>query len=219
MGYEAFLNTWIAFGYLNAFTMVFLAFLAIVLAFVGTVWSPFAALWRARIAQSNGLSARSYAVRGGVYSALFFLPRVYLTMWMADKSAARAVGTGAYALLYTIWFVVMMYLIGIAAIFQPDGSPYPEHYRQTLFGFDWQWIVQLIETSLLILSVYLWVSSLRKLRRRSKGEGRSEVAPQCATLPDWAYLTPLWYGILNTAIGLLVARIIDDLTFRYKFFM
>ena len=102
----------------------------------------------------------------------------------SDKSAARAVGTGAYALLHTIWFVVMMYLVGFTVVSLPDGSPYPEHYRQTLFGFDWQWIVQLIETSVLILSVYLWVSSLRKLRRRSKGEGRSEVAPQCATLPD-----------------------------------
>lgn len=205
-------------AYLLSWATAFSIFLAIVLAIIGVVWSPFAAFWCARVARGKGLSARSYAVRGGVYSALFFLPWVYLTLRMAGKSGARAVATGSYWLLYAIWFVFVMFAVGIDVFYLPSGDQ-PEHYRQTLFGFDWGWINQLIDMSLLAMSVYLWVSSLRKLRRRSKGDGPNEGAPLCTTPPDWAYLTPLWYGILNTAILRLIMRLQYDFTFKYDFFM
>ena len=205
-------------SFLLSYATAFSIFLAIVLVIIGVVWLPFAAFWCARVARGKGLSVRSYAVRGGVYSALFFLPWVYLTLRMAGKSGARAVATGSYWLLYAIWFVFVMFAVGIDVFYLPSGDQ-PEHYRQTLFGFDWGWINQLIDMSLLAMSVYLWVSSLRKLRRRSKGDGPNEGAPLCTTPPDWAYLTPLWYGILNTAILRLIMRLQYDFTFKYDFFM
>ena len=214
------LGFWFEFLGLIAFLLsiarVFSIFLAIVLVSVGVLWSPFAAFWCARVARGSGLSARSYAVRGGVYSALFLLPWVYLILRMTGKPGGRAVATCSYALLYAIWFIFVMLSSGLGVVYLP--SEQPEHYRQTLFGFNWQWTLYLIDASVLALSAYLWVSSLRIVRRRGEEDHSYEGTRSDVPLSYRAYLRPLWYGIPNAAIVLLVDRLTTYVTFHSLFF-
>ena len=68
-----------------------------------TVWAPFGALTCALIAWRRGLSPYRCAVAGAAYSALFFLPWVYLAARMLGWAIPKPLTALPYVVLYGLW--------------------------------------------------------------------------------------------------------------------
>ena len=67
------------------------------------VWAPFGALACALIAWRRGLSPYRHAVAGAAYSALFFLPWVYLAARMLGWAIPKPLAALPYVVLYGLW--------------------------------------------------------------------------------------------------------------------
>ena len=70
---------------------------------VATAWAPFGALACALIAWRRGLNPYRYGVAGAAYSALFFLPWVYLTVRMLGWAIPKPLMALPYVVLYGLW--------------------------------------------------------------------------------------------------------------------
>lgn len=86
----------------------------LLVAVLGLLWAPFAALSCAFIAGKRGLSARRYAVAGAIYSILFLLPWFYLLAELLNRRLPGFLIRLGYAVLYIGWIVG---IIGLAFLF------------------------------------------------------------------------------------------------------
>ena len=71
---------------------------------LGWLWTPFAALICWLRARSLGLPPRRYAAIGALYSALFFLPWLYLALRMFGKTVSGPAVSIGCIFLYAVWF-------------------------------------------------------------------------------------------------------------------
>ena len=67
------------------------------------LWAPFASAMCAVGAKNRGLSAKRYALAGGLYSLMLMLPWVYLVNRLAGNRLPRALVKWCYGLLYVFW--------------------------------------------------------------------------------------------------------------------
>ena len=72
---------------------------------VGVLWSPIAAGTSAVIARRRDLGTKRYAVTGGVYSALLFLPWLYMLLKMLNVTVSRGPILLAYTTVCAAWFI------------------------------------------------------------------------------------------------------------------
>ena len=88
------------------FVPLFAMWPGFILAGIGLLFAPIAAIDCMRSAQSNGLNARRYAIMGGVYSLVFFVPSVYLLARLRGKVVSRKLIMATYIALHVYWVLV-----------------------------------------------------------------------------------------------------------------
>ena len=87
--------------------LIALPFLALwigaLFAALGLLFAPIAAICCRRSARQNGLNPRRYALMGGVYSCLFFVPAVLLLKEIRGREVSRNAIKRTYIVLYSYW--------------------------------------------------------------------------------------------------------------------
>lgn len=143
------------------------------------VWAPFGALVCSLIAWRRGLSPYRYAVAGAVYSALFFLPWVYLAARMLGWVVPKPLAALPYVVLYAAW------LQGPAQ-FNYELWAYEEAYRS---AWRFAWLANML-TMIVSLLLMTPIEKINPLYRRARRCGTMRDA-----LPNPVYLLPfalLW---------------------------
>ena len=75
----------------------------IVITYAGILFSPVAAATCALLARRRGLSAKRYALMGGIYSVMFLAPSVYLIVRLLNRKPPIALVGFAYFVLLALW--------------------------------------------------------------------------------------------------------------------
>ena len=75
----------------------------IVTTYAGILFSPIAAATCAVLARRRGLSAKRYALIGGIYSVMFLAPSVYLIVRLLNRKPPTALVGFAYFVLLALW--------------------------------------------------------------------------------------------------------------------
>ena len=85
--------------------LIALPFLALwigaLFAALGLLFAPVAAIYCRHSARQNGLNPRRYALMGGVYSCLFFVPAVFLLKEIRGREVSRNAIRRTYIVLYS----------------------------------------------------------------------------------------------------------------------
>ena len=86
------------------------------LIFVGLIWTPFAAAICLIVARARRLGGEGWGKAGAQYSLLFFLPWVWLVLRMMGVPIPAAVARAGFALLYGLWLLASVLLVGAGAL-------------------------------------------------------------------------------------------------------
>ena len=86
------------------------------LIFAGLVWTPFAAAICLIVARVRRLGGEGWAGAGARHSLLFFLPWAWLVLRMAGVPIPAAVARAGFALLYCLWLLASVILVGGGAL-------------------------------------------------------------------------------------------------------
>ena len=161
----------------------------------------------ASIARFRRLKPAPYARAGAGYSALLFLPLVYLLvrMWFG-RPIPKTLIVAVYALVYTIWLVVYLLAGNLAVLgaLVADVIAIHDLDRYAALFFILVLIV------ILPVNLFTFVYSLQQLRQRHKmdREGGSSSSAETTLLLDWAYLMPfLWLIGWSLVIPLIVLMV------------
>ena len=143
-----------------------------------TAWAPFGALACALIAWRRGLNPYRCAVAGAAYSALFFLPWVYLAARMLGWVIPKPLTALSYIALYGLW------AYGPARYSYEIWTDAEAHRPAWLFA----WLANMftMAASLLLMTPFKRINPFYRARRD---------APLRDTLPNPVYLLPfalLW---------------------------
>lgn len=90
---------------------------------LGVLWTPFAVFICRRIAHARGLDVDSYGGAGAGYSALFFLPWIYLVVRMLDRNPPSVLIRASYVLLYVCWFALIGVTSPITSLRTTSSTP------------------------------------------------------------------------------------------------
>ena len=163
---------------------------------VSTLWAPLGALICALIARRRGLSPRRYALAGAAFSALFFLPWVYLVARVLGWVIPKPLVVLSYAILYLMWIQGPFQLsYGAWA----DGD---DLYPNALWLCMWLGNILAMMASVLLMTPPI----AKKINpfRRASGDG----GPIRDTLPNPVYLLPFallwgWTAVLVALLTLI----------------
>ena len=168
---------------------------------VSTLWAPLGALICALIARRRGLNQRRYALAGAAFSALFFLPWVYLVARMLGRVIPKPLVVLSYAILYLMWIQGPFQLsYGAWA----DGD---DLYPNALWLCMWLGNILTMMVSVLLMMTPI----AKKINpfRLASGDG----GPIRDTLPNPVYLLPfalLWgWSAALYALLTLIWRLAD----------
>ncbi len=141
-------------------TYLALAGVILGLAFIGLIWTPFAALICLAVARVRRLDGDGWGKAGALYSLAFFLPWIWLVLRMAGVPIPAIITRAGYALFYGLWLLACVFLI-IAGAFLTAG-----------FGTDGLRPDYSIALSAGLFAGAVWFASLRRtMRLRSESEG------------------------------------------------
>ena len=192
------------FSTINAMLAIPALLLLVVIApagIVSTLWAPLGALICALIARRRGLSPRRYALAGAAFSALFFLPWVYLVARMLGWVIPKPLVVLSYAILYLMWIQGPFQLsYGAWA----DGD---DLYPNALWLCMWLGNILAMMASVLLMMTPI-AKKINPFRRASRDD-----APIRDTLPNPVYLLPfalLWgWSAALYALLTLIWRLAD----------
>ena len=173
--------------------------ITLLLAMLGLLWSPGAALTCGRMARSRGLNVSLYAKLGIAYSLHLFLPYFFLSSKIQGKAPPTWLTLGCFSLVFTIWlFGAVGLSIGyLIAYFQSyaDGSL----VMTSQFGLPASLIVSALLVSLVTVTLGTWVTSakntyfhLRRNNSQSQEPALESVLPEMHIRP----LTALWVVVV-----------------------
>ena len=187
---------------------LFVAIAAVAAMLLGWLWSPFAALICWLRARSLGLDARRYAKAGALYSALFFLPWLYLTLRMFGKTVADWMVSAGYFVLYLIWLlgpigVTFLVCAGSAfRVFSSDpADPDPTAFDMLLFCS----LLALLCANLVAMGLSAW--DLERKHRRLAAADREK----SDFFPHRLYVMPFAHTLAAVAVtggALLIVRVV-----------
>ena len=123
-------------------------FLLPLIAVLGLLWSPIAATISWRLARNRGLHGLGYAFAGAVYSALFLVPWLYLTMRLVGKMPPIWMIGFSYFLLYLAWSA-LVYVAVISVDFAYFGALSDIH--DITYRILWPAMLALLLMSFLVL--------------------------------------------------------------------
>ncbi len=152
----------------------------------GVLWTPFAALICGRIARAKSLRVGSYVGAGAGYSALFFLPWIYLVARMLGRNPPSVLIRASYVLIYACWLALT--------------GGYAVYYFTELYLFDahglerygWEKAIGLAVIMFVVVALNLltWTASVLALRRaHAEHRMKSGDAPR-EILPGGVYIYP-----------------------------
>ena len=191
---------------------ILLALLAMALS---AAWAPFAAFICARIARQNGLNAGGWAVSGAMYSALLFLPWIYLKRRMRGEATARQDIATAYVFVYLIAAGAaacnIVYLISLVfwdPLFSGPETPIRKYiaylaapaWDAPRFAMLAEIVLYIVAGALALVAAAVILARINRcfkaIEAQDKGDGRFE-------LPDKSCIMPFalsWGAILISAI-------------------
>lgn len=147
--------------------------LAALMAALGLLFAPVAAIYCRRSARLNGLDARRYALMGGLYSCLFFIPAIFLLAEIRGRETSENAVNRTYIVLYSYWGVGP---VGLTLLLDLAG------------GGSVLWIA---------LSI-VWVASIVKTTNRSQ---ESRIAP--LPIASYAHVVPFALAYLSSALAIV----------------
>ena len=158
-----------------------MAGMTMVFAFLGVVWSPFAALVCYIIAHFKGYPKLRFTIAGAVYSVLFILPWFYLVTWMFGRRLPRILAGLCYLFVYVAWLAVLLFLELEAANTEITSSSLWDADLWSRIAIN---LLALISASTLIYS--LW-----RIKRQRAADALDVGVPRPDDLPNRAYIMPL----------------------------
>ncbi len=176
------LTAQIAFGI--ALSPLFVFFAVVLLMAFSLPWAPFAALICALIARARGLPVGYYAKIGALYSALLFLPWVYLVARMLDKTIPNILIRIGYVLLYVVWLFASIFITIMFAVLAHPGL---DHIGD-MTNVD-LWLSTLLYITVLF-NAGAWFASIRALRR-----AHAHRQDDRGVLPAREYIMPFAYAL------------------------
>ena len=162
----------------------------VLLAALGLLWAPFGALICALTAKSRGLSIRSHAIAGAVYSILFLVPWFYLWAWQRNRPLSAFTSGSGYFLLYGLW---IFGAIGEIAVLLLTHSGYNPSGAGTSDGM---WALMAVLVAMLILSVSLLV--IAGMESYSPNIHGGRIPP--LRLPSPLYLSPFAFAYISVLL-------------------
>ena len=157
--------------------LIALPFLALwigaLFAALGLLFAPVAAICCRRSARQNGLNPRRYALMGGAYSCLFFVPAVSLLKEIQGKEVSRNAIKRTYIALYSYW--------GIG----PVGLPL---MLDLAGGGSLLWFMLFVT----------WVASIVRANNRNQ-EAQAVPLP----IMSFAYITPFALAYLSSVVSIV----------------
>ena len=194
---------WIAF-----LVIVFSPFAVVAAMLLGWLWSPFAALICWLRARSLGLPPRRYAAIGALYSALFFLPWLYLTLRMFGKTVADSVVVVGYIVLYLIWFlgpIGIAFLacvgLGIRILSSDPADPDPTAFDILLFCS----LLAFLCANLVAMGLSAWDLDRKHRLLAVADREKSDI------FPDRLYIMPFAHTLAAVAVtggALLIVNVV-----------
>ena len=165
----------------------------------GILWAPVGAIVCGVSAHFRGLPPVRYTIAGLAYSALIFLPWIYLILRIHKVPIPRFVVKFAYIIIYVFWFGVILIGVIVAAPSDPPTHTPPELLPQPPSPF-----MVYLEIGAVALNGVTWLISLIWLVLVDKSRRRQEDISDSAYLPSPAYISPF----ALTLVWSLVTRVL-----------
>lgn len=157
---------------------------------IGLFWAPVAALICGLMARSRGMSVRLYALAGGLYSMMLFLPWFYLVVRMSDRRSPQVMVKSAYVLAYLGWvlgpIILSIFFLSMKASGYEGFGP----FYDSLF-----W-----DILLLILNLGTLIGSLKWLQTSHENFQKDPQVNSANSLPRVVYLMPFGLATLWTLL-------------------
>ena len=134
---------------------------------LGLMFAPLAVAHCWIIAHRRNLSVWRYAIRGGAYSAMLFVPWLYLAARMEGKAIPFVVGAVVYGLHYASWFClgILLPIIGIQGLSEElSGLPPSFASEESIRS------LRTISVAITAAISLLWAASLLLLLRRYRAD-------------------------------------------------
>ena len=196
------------------------------LALLGLLWSPFAAMICARAARERGLDSSLFAQKGFAFSILYLIPCfVLLARIQGGATTSRGFMLATYICVYGIWLVAGI----IGLIYFTAGEVDRVIINPMHFGDRGDLGALLWLAPAPIINIFLWVVSLRSLIRRDRRdrEKRSSAASSPARaytdhpdvsaagiIPDRAYTNPFGFSLTGSVITLVLFIVSTSVRFN-----
>ena len=156
---------------------------SLTLLFVGLLWAPFAAFICNRIARTRGMDIGRYTGAGAGYSALFFLPWIYLVLRMYGRIIPVTVIGAGYVFLYILWF---SWIGGYIIFMVAENAP-----RFLMrYSLEAAISVTIILSVVIAINISTWLYSILTLYRTRARRCLDRDAFSRNILPDNVYVYP-----------------------------
>ena len=171
----------------------------LLLAVLGSVWAPAAALTCVLAARFRKLTGESYAWVGAMCSMLLILPWVYLLVRLVSgRSLPVFVVAPVYLLIYGIWFIFYIAVFNVVTLIVIIADILVLHNEPLEISASFFVILSVM----LPMNFYTWMRSARSLHRRYTVNKERPSASAIAAL-DCAYLAPFIWLIVWSMVVLL----------------
>ena len=154
--------------------LVLLVFLLV----FGLLWAPIGGFICNRVARKRGLDADRYTMAGLGYSALFFLPWIYLVTRILDRRIPSVIIYLVYAFFYLSWFAM---IAGTIYFGLTEGELGSVRMRR---GFGIFFLIILAWGAVIVMQAFTWFYSLQFLlqshrwHRRNLGGAPRNILPR-----------------------------------------
>ena len=169
----------------------------LLLAVLGSVWAPAAALTCVLAARFRKLTGESYAWVGAMCSMLLILPWVYLLVRLIfGRSLPVFVVAPVYLIIYAIWLIFYIAVFNVIALVVIIADIFVLHTEPLQISAS----LFVVLSVMLPMNVYTWMRSARNLHRRYTVNKESPSASAIAAL-DCAYLAPfIWLSVWSMVV-------------------
>ncbi len=175
----------------------------LLLAVLGLLWAPAAALICILVARFRRLDGESYGADGAKLSMLLVLPWVYMLARMVfGRSLPVSLVLPIYALVYFIWLVLYIVAFNIVGLIWSIVDIFVTHSQPLSLVLPFGIFLSVM----LPFNIYTWWASIRKLRLRYTTDKEYRLQP-ALTMPNPDYLAPFMYLIGWSIVVMLITII------------
>ena len=171
-------------GAVLIFSPIIMLWIGALMAFFGLLFAPIAAIYCSRLARRNGLSPKRYAIMGGVYSLVFFVPAVYLVARLRGRIVPRKLIIATYIALHVYWTAGPL---GFALLVSFGVGP-----------------------GMFLPLFFIWVAALWRLIYTEQDSWRASADTYSDTILGYAWLLPFMLAYLSSVASILFVFIVPE---------